>query len=454
MRRASLLKVRVHASLLCGDAAGGVVDEHVLQQVLAEVVEAGDEVGVEVAAPFGEGGFEVGEGGYAGPVEFGGCAEEAGRGVSYGYTCGWRGDAPEDLEDLVNLGVTSEQRLARAHLGKDTADGPHIDTGGVLAATEQDLWGAVPQRDDLVGVCAEGHTKGSREPEIRELEVAVAVDQEILGLQVAVQHAVAVAVADALAQLAHEFLDHHVAEAHAAEVWARALGESLAAPAVADGEGFHVFLQVEVEELHDEVQLVAVGVHDVEQADDVGVVHLLQEGDLADGGGGDTFIFGFEADFLQGYNAATVQEVAGLVDDSVGSWEEYSQPLLRCGRASGVALWSGKCKLLTLSNLLQFLVVLHIERYCSLIFMWRGSRILPGALCSRGIVFSGAINEGQNKVASAACTCKIRQQDSGLNLVSYITYPSYTVELALFVRMLVCRCMLGVPFVVFRAGSK
>jgi hypothetical protein len=33
--------------------------------------------------------------------------------------------------------------------------------------------------------------------------------------------------------------------------------------------------------------------------------------------------------------------------------------------------------------------------------------MLLGALCSRVIVFSGAINEGQNKVASAACTCKI-----------------------------------------------
>lgn len=82
MRRTALLEVGVHASLLSGDAAGGVVDEHVLEQVLAEVVEARDQVGVEVAAPFGEGGFEVGEGGYAGPVEFGGCAEEAIRGVS------------------------------------------------------------------------------------------------------------------------------------------------------------------------------------------------------------------------------------------------------------------------------------------------------------------------------------------------------------------------------------
>ena len=89
VRRAPLLKVRVHAGLLGGDAAGRVVDEHVLEQVLADVVEAWDQVGVEVAAPFGEGGFEVGEGGYAGPVEFGGCSEEAGGGgVSLVFICG------------------------------------------------------------------------------------------------------------------------------------------------------------------------------------------------------------------------------------------------------------------------------------------------------------------------------------------------------------------------------
>ena len=283
------------------------------------------------------------------------------------------GDAPEDLEDLVNFRVTSEQRLARAHFSEDAANGPHINTGRVLATTEQNLRGAVPQRNDLVGVGAEGHTKGSRESEISKLEVTVAVDKEILGLQIAMQHAVAVAVANTLAQLAHELLYHRVPEAEAAEPGAGALGERLAAPAVADWEGFHVFLQVEVEELHDEVQFVAIGVHNVEEADDVGVVHLFEEGDLADGGGGDAFIFGFETDFLEGHNAAAVQEVAGFVNDSIGSWKERSQPLLRCGKASGAALGSGKCKLHTLSNLLQFLVVLHIERYYSLIFMWRGS---------------------------------------------------------------------------------
>lgn len=245
------------------------------------------------------------------------------------------GDVPEDLEDLVDFRVTGEQGLSRAHFSKYAADGPHIDTGRVLPTTKQNLRGAVPQRNDLVGVGAEGHTKGSRESEISKLEVSVAVDKEILGLQITVQHAVAVAVTDALAQLAHELLYHRVAETETAESGAGALGERLAASAVADGKGFHVFLQVEVEELHNEVELVAVGVHNVEEADDVGVVHLFQEGDLADGGGGDSFIFGFETDFLEGYNAATVQEVAGFVDDSVGSWKEWSQPLLQVGGRAG-----------------------------------------------------------------------------------------------------------------------
>jgi hypothetical protein len=36
---------------------------------------------------------------------------------------------PENLEDFVNLRVTWEERLAGAHLSKDAAHGPHIDTG-------------------------------------------------------------------------------------------------------------------------------------------------------------------------------------------------------------------------------------------------------------------------------------------------------------------------------------
>src|SRR5690242_13656725 len=101
----------------------------------------------------------------------------------------------------------------------------------------------------------------------------------------------------------------------------RALGQGLAASAIADWQRLHVLLQVEVKELEDEVELVAVGVHDVEQTDDVGVVHLLEQRNLANGGRGDTLIFGLEADLLERDDALVLCcEVAGLVDDAVGSW--------------------------------------------------------------------------------------------------------------------------------------
>lgn len=65
----------------------------------------------------------------------------------------------------------------------------------------------------------------------------------------------------------------------------------------------------------------AVGVYDVQQADNVGVVHLLEQGDLANGGRGDALIFGFEADLLEGDDALVLGgEVARLVDNSISSW--------------------------------------------------------------------------------------------------------------------------------------
>ena len=97
-----------------------------------------------------------------------------------------------------------------------------------------------------------------------------------------------------------------------------ALGEWLASATLRDGEGFHVLLQVQIQELEDQIEFVAVGVHDVEEADDVGIAHLFEEGDLADGGGGDAFIFGFQADLLEGDDALVgSRQVAGFVDHPV-----------------------------------------------------------------------------------------------------------------------------------------
>ena len=66
--------------------------------------------------------------------------------------CQMTHNVPEDLEDLVNLRVTREERLAGGHLSKDTADGPHVYACAVLTSTEEDLRCTVPKSDDL-GPC-------------------------------------------------------------------------------------------------------------------------------------------------------------------------------------------------------------------------------------------------------------------------------------------------------------
>ena len=280
-----------------------------------------DDVVVGVAIPFGETGLEVGEAGDAGPVFFSRSSEDA-----------------EDLEDFVNLRVTGEQGLASGHLGEDAADGPHVDACAVLTTTEEDFGSAVPEGDDLgrvsfgmlrvevvkridylVGVCAERDAKGSGQAKIGELEVALLVNEQVLRLQVAVQDAVGVAVADAGAQLVHELLDHCLAETHVASAAVHAaLGQRLATASLRDGQSLHVFLQIQVEVFEDEVQLVAVGVDNVEQAHNVGVAHLLEERDFADGSRRDTFILGFQTDLLECDDAVVGgAEVAGFVNNTV-----------------------------------------------------------------------------------------------------------------------------------------
>lgn len=102
-----------------------------------------------------------------------------------------------------------------------------------------------------------------------------------------------------------------------------ALGQGLAATTLADGERLHVLLQIEVQVLEDEVQLVAVGVDDVVEADNVRVVHFFEERNLADGGRGHTLILGLQTDLLEGNDALVGSaEVEGLVDDTVSTCKE------------------------------------------------------------------------------------------------------------------------------------
>jgi hypothetical protein len=72
---------------------------------------------------------------------------------------------PEDLEDLVNLRIAREQWLLGDHFGEDASHRPHVDTGGVLATSQENLGSSVPERDDLcscqLGSSLQGYTPTS-----------------------------------------------------------------------------------------------------------------------------------------------------------------------------------------------------------------------------------------------------------------------------------------------------
>jgi hypothetical protein len=67
---------------------------------------------------------------------------------------------------------------------------------------------------------------------------------------------------------------------------------------------------------------VAIGVNDVIEADDVRVVHLLQERNLSDGGTGNSLILGLKANLLERNDSSRMQKILCLVNDTVCSCTE------------------------------------------------------------------------------------------------------------------------------------
>ena len=176
-----------------------------------------------------------------------------------------------------------------------------MSTGRHTGAGLEDLWGTVPEGDNLVRVGTDGDLKGARKPKVGNLQLALTVDQQVLRLQVAVHDAARVADGHTLEELVHVGLDQR--HAHAIR------------PA-----GIHVFFEVFVEPLENEVEAV-LGVLYVHQVDDVGVRELLQKGDLTERRGRDAFVLDLETDLLECDHAACrlSDEARRFVDDLMGT---------------------------------------------------------------------------------------------------------------------------------------
>ena len=109
----------------------------------------------------------------------------------------------------------------------------------------------------------------------------------------------------------------------------------------------------------------AVGVDNVEKADNVGIIHFFEKGDLADGCARNAFIFSLKTNFFQSDDSAGMRQVASLVDDTVCT---YKSQLAKVVQLNQLCTWEcekkshEKRRRLTFSNLLYLLIVLHLER--------------------------------------------------------------------------------------------
>ena len=220
----------------------------------------------------------------------------------------------EDVQQLLNLGLAREHGRLSDELREDAPDGPHVHRGGVQRGSQEDLRGAVPQRDDLVGVGLERNAERPAQSEVRDLELELApVHEEVLGLEVPVQHAVLVAVRNSLDEVEHEPL--HDIHWHGSGVWTLT-------------REVHVLLQVRVQVLEHQVKdglAVLLDLLHRKQLDDVVALgQHVQQRDLAKGGARHSLFLHLQPRLLQ-RDHAPVPQVLGPVHLSVGALADLLQ---------------------------------------------------------------------------------------------------------------------------------
>lgn len=108
----------------------------------------------------------------------------------------------EDPGELLDLGSSRHERPAGEHLGEEAAGAPEVDADAVVGGAEEELRGAVPEGDDAAGERAAAAVVVG-EAEVADLEDAMAVDEEVGALDVAMEDAALVAVLQPRQQLLH-----------------------------------------------------------------------------------------------------------------------------------------------------------------------------------------------------------------------------------------------------------
>lgn len=75
----------------------------------------------------------------------------------------------EYLEDLVNLGITHEQRPSLEHLCEYASRRPQVYAERVVLRRQKNFWASVPKRNDFVCIRFNGEAESSGQAEICQL---------------------------------------------------------------------------------------------------------------------------------------------------------------------------------------------------------------------------------------------------------------------------------------------
>lgn len=178
--------------------------------------------------------------------------------------------------------------LSQEQFREDAPRGPRVHGGAVRLRAEKQLGRAVPERDDSVGQRARVFERArAREPEVRELQHAVVVDEQVRALDVAMQDVIQVAVVQAGQELLH--VAFYLRDREFDALASREAGQVV----------------IHVLEHHVDAALV-LRRHDLFHVDHVVVIQRLQDLDLAYGGDGKALAFALELHLLQRDEAGIV----------------------------------------------------------------------------------------------------------------------------------------------------
>mmetsp|Transcript_2573 Transcript_2573/g.7035 ORF Transcript_2573/g.7035 Transcript_2573/m.7035 type:complete len:313 (-) Transcript_2573:266-1204(-) len=103
-----------------------------------------------------------------------------------------------DLDDCANLGIPREYRASGGDLGKDTSRRPDVHRQVVAGMPQQNLWAAIPQGDDIPGVALDPARGHAGQAEVANFEAVNGMDEDVLRLEVTMNHTLCVARVDSV----------------------------------------------------------------------------------------------------------------------------------------------------------------------------------------------------------------------------------------------------------------